>query len=199
MMWCLFSAYSHSDADVLNQSLLEANIATEVCLTVLDTLSIFIMGFKVTFCYKNNTYVITELFCGYPAYEGLSPPAGSVLTRPFAPSPFLSPHFTLELSFQWRRNAQKIQYLSYVMIISRQINMNYPPLVSKWDSVFKRMLSVSSDSAVLGPRPQSTDEEGVWGPPLFPANQPVRDGPQAGLHLPAHLHLQGETHLWFLI
>lgn len=43
------SAYSHSDADVLNQSLLEANIATEVCLTVLDTLSIFIMGFKVQF------------------------------------------------------------------------------------------------------------------------------------------------------
>lgn len=41
------SAYSHSDADVLNQSLLEANIATEVCLTVLDTLNIFIMGFKV--------------------------------------------------------------------------------------------------------------------------------------------------------
>uniref|UniRef100_A0A3P9NL08 Dedicator of cytokinesis 9 n=1 Tax=Poecilia reticulata TaxID=8081 RepID=A0A3P9NL08_POERE len=40
--------YSHSDADVLNQSLLEANIATEVCLTVLDTLSIFIMGFKVS-------------------------------------------------------------------------------------------------------------------------------------------------------
>ncbi|KAI4883850.1 hypothetical protein NFI96_017538 [Prochilodus magdalenae] len=38
--------YNHSDADVLNQSLLEANIATEVCLTVLDTLSIFIMGFK---------------------------------------------------------------------------------------------------------------------------------------------------------
>lgn len=42
-------AYIHSDADVLNQSLLEANIATEVCLTVLDTLSIFIMGFKVQF------------------------------------------------------------------------------------------------------------------------------------------------------
>ncbi|XP_076841659.1 dedicator of cytokinesis protein 9 [Brachyhypopomus gauderio] len=39
-------AYCHSDADVLNQSLLEANIATEVCLTVLDTLSIFTMGFK---------------------------------------------------------------------------------------------------------------------------------------------------------
>ncbi|XP_073701495.1 dedicator of cytokinesis protein 9 isoform X2 [Garra rufa] len=38
--------YSHSDADVLNQSLLEGNIATEVCLTVLDTLSIFVMGFK---------------------------------------------------------------------------------------------------------------------------------------------------------
>lgn len=42
------SAYSHSDADVLNQSLLEANMATEVCLTVLDTLSVFIMGFKVS-------------------------------------------------------------------------------------------------------------------------------------------------------
>ncbi|XP_056870201.1 dedicator of cytokinesis protein 9-like isoform X2 [Takifugu flavidus] len=42
--------YSHSDADVLNQSLLEANIATEVCLTVLDTLSIFIMGFKTHLC-----------------------------------------------------------------------------------------------------------------------------------------------------
>uniref|UniRef100_A0A673BM31 Dedicator of cytokinesis 9 n=1 Tax=Sphaeramia orbicularis TaxID=375764 RepID=A0A673BM31_9TELE len=45
-----FVAYSHSDADVLNQSLLEANIATEVCLTVLDTLSIFIMGFKTQLC-----------------------------------------------------------------------------------------------------------------------------------------------------
>eukprot|EP00064_Thunnus_orientalis_P001061 superscaffoldBa00000065_g1062 len=42
--------YSHSEADVLNQSLLEANIATEVCLTVLDTLSIFIMGFKTQLC-----------------------------------------------------------------------------------------------------------------------------------------------------
>ncbi|KAJ8389777.1 hypothetical protein AAFF_G00114830 [Aldrovandia affinis] len=42
--------YSHCDADVLNQSLLEANIATEVCLTVLDTLSVFIMGFKTQLC-----------------------------------------------------------------------------------------------------------------------------------------------------
>ncbi|XP_070400085.1 dedicator of cytokinesis protein 9 isoform X6 [Nothobranchius furzeri] len=42
--------YSHSDADVLNQSLLESNIATEVCLTILDTLSIFIMGFKTQLC-----------------------------------------------------------------------------------------------------------------------------------------------------
>ncbi|XP_053734078.1 dedicator of cytokinesis protein 9-like isoform X3 [Synchiropus splendidus] len=44
------NSYSHSDADVLNQSVLEANIATEVCLTVLDTLSIFIMGFKTHLC-----------------------------------------------------------------------------------------------------------------------------------------------------
>ncbi|XP_019910379.1 dedicator of cytokinesis protein 9 isoform X18 [Esox lucius] len=47
-------AYSHSDADVLNQSVLEANIATEVCLTVLDTLSIFIMGFKTQLCYDHG-------------------------------------------------------------------------------------------------------------------------------------------------
>uniref|UniRef100_A0A8C2ZFW6 Dedicator of cytokinesis 9b n=1 Tax=Cyclopterus lumpus TaxID=8103 RepID=A0A8C2ZFW6_CYCLU len=38
--------YSHTDADVSSQCLLEANVSTEVCLTVLDTLSIFIMGFK---------------------------------------------------------------------------------------------------------------------------------------------------------
>ncbi|XP_056157186.1 dedicator of cytokinesis protein 9-like [Lampris incognitus] len=38
--------YPHTEADVSNQCLLEANVATEVCLTVLDTLSIFIMGFK---------------------------------------------------------------------------------------------------------------------------------------------------------
>uniref|UniRef100_A0A8C5I843 Dedicator of cytokinesis 9 n=1 Tax=Gouania willdenowi TaxID=441366 RepID=A0A8C5I843_GOUWI len=45
-----FNHSNHSDADVLNQSLLEANIATEVCLTVLDTLSIFIIGFKTQLC-----------------------------------------------------------------------------------------------------------------------------------------------------
>uniref|UniRef100_A0A9J8A8P5 Dedicator of cytokinesis 9b n=1 Tax=Cyprinus carpio carpio TaxID=630221 RepID=A0A9J8A8P5_CYPCA len=36
--------YCHGDADTC---LLEANVSTEVCLTVLDTLSVFIMGFKV--------------------------------------------------------------------------------------------------------------------------------------------------------
>lgn len=48
----LFSAsatvYPHTEADVSSQCLLEANVSTEVCLTVLDTLSIFIMGFKVS-------------------------------------------------------------------------------------------------------------------------------------------------------
>uniref|UniRef100_A0A8C3H4K6 Dedicator of cytokinesis 9 n=1 Tax=Corvus moneduloides TaxID=1196302 RepID=A0A8C3H4K6_CORMO len=38
--------YGHSDADVLHQSLLEANTATEVCITILDTLSLFTMAFK---------------------------------------------------------------------------------------------------------------------------------------------------------
>lgn len=41
------AVYCHTEADVSNQCLLEANVSTEVCLTVLDTLSIFIMGFKV--------------------------------------------------------------------------------------------------------------------------------------------------------
>ncbi|XP_060724947.1 dedicator of cytokinesis protein 9 isoform X3 [Tachysurus vachellii] len=39
--------YGHVDSDAC---LLEANISTEVCLTVLDTLSIFIMGFKTQLC-----------------------------------------------------------------------------------------------------------------------------------------------------
>ncbi|XP_028834946.1 dedicator of cytokinesis protein 9-like isoform X4 [Denticeps clupeoides] len=38
---------SHGDAE---QSLLEASVSTEVCLTVLDTLSTFIMGFKTQLC-----------------------------------------------------------------------------------------------------------------------------------------------------
>lgn len=39
-------SYGHSEADVLHQSLLEANIAAEVCLTALDTLSLFTLAFK---------------------------------------------------------------------------------------------------------------------------------------------------------
>ncbi|XP_043966227.1 dedicator of cytokinesis protein 9 isoform X7 [Gambusia affinis] len=38
--------FCHTEADVNSQCLLEANVSTEVCLTVLDTLSTFIMGFK---------------------------------------------------------------------------------------------------------------------------------------------------------
>jgi hypothetical protein len=41
------TGYGHSEADVVHQSLLEANIATEVCLTALDTLSLFTLAFKV--------------------------------------------------------------------------------------------------------------------------------------------------------
>ncbi|XP_072891868.1 dedicator of cytokinesis protein 9-like [Hemitrygon akajei] len=40
------NGYGHSDADVIHQSLLEANIATEVCLTVLDRMSLFTHVFK---------------------------------------------------------------------------------------------------------------------------------------------------------
>lgn len=56
---------------------------------------------------------------------------------------------------------------------------------------FPMMLYLSAAPAVLWSRPQSTNEEGVWSPPVFPADQPIRDGAQAGLHLAAHLHLQG--------
>lgn len=45
---CAFcAAYSCTEADVSSQCLLEASVSTEVCLTVLDTLNTFIMGFKV--------------------------------------------------------------------------------------------------------------------------------------------------------
>ncbi|XP_029397639.1 dedicator of cytokinesis protein 9 isoform X22 [Mus pahari] len=40
------NGYGHSEADAVHQSLLEANIATEVCLTALDTLSLFTLAFK---------------------------------------------------------------------------------------------------------------------------------------------------------
>uniref|UniRef100_A0A3P9AT17 Dedicator of cytokinesis 9b n=1 Tax=Maylandia zebra TaxID=106582 RepID=A0A3P9AT17_9CICH len=44
---CAFcAAYSCTEADVSSQCLLEASVSTEVCLTVLDTLNTFIMGFK---------------------------------------------------------------------------------------------------------------------------------------------------------
>lgn len=53
------AVFSHTEADVSSQCLLEANVSTEVCLTVLDTLSIFIMGFKVgnASSYKLSQYV----------------------------------------------------------------------------------------------------------------------------------------------
>lgn len=37
-----------SEADIVHQALLEGNIATEVCLTVLDTISFFTQSFKVS-------------------------------------------------------------------------------------------------------------------------------------------------------
>lgn len=66
-----------------------------------------------------------------------------------------------------------------------------PPVIVEQFGQFPMMPSLSADPAVLWSRPQSTDEEGVWSPPVLPADQPIRDGAQAGLHLAAHLHLQG--------
>ena len=48
--------YSHTEAEVSSQCLLEANVSTEVCLTVLDTLSTFIMGFKVFIVCTHMTF-----------------------------------------------------------------------------------------------------------------------------------------------
>lgn len=42
-----------SEADIVHQALLEGNIATEVCLTVLDTISFFTQSFKVSFEIKS--------------------------------------------------------------------------------------------------------------------------------------------------
>lgn len=42
-----------SEADIVHQALLEGNIATEVCLTVLDTISFFTQSFKVSNEMKN--------------------------------------------------------------------------------------------------------------------------------------------------
>ena len=50
-----------------------------------------------------------------------------------------------------------------------------------------------SESAEFGPGPQPADEEGVPGAPVLPPDPPIRDGPQAGVHRPEDLHLQGET------
>lgn len=59
---CAFcAAYSHTEADVSSQFLLEASVSTEVCLTVLDTLSTFIMGFKVLTKTANMTPFIFML------------------------------------------------------------------------------------------------------------------------------------------
>uniref|UniRef100_A0A8C2YEB9 Dedicator of cytokinesis 11 n=1 Tax=Coturnix japonica TaxID=93934 RepID=A0A8C2YEB9_COTJA len=43
----LFTDAGTSEADIVHQALLEGNIATEVCLTVLDTISFFTQSFKV--------------------------------------------------------------------------------------------------------------------------------------------------------
>lgn len=52
----IHTGYGHSEADVVHQSLLEANIATEVCLTALDTLSLFTLAFKV--CIKHSLFKV---------------------------------------------------------------------------------------------------------------------------------------------
>uniref|UniRef100_A0A803VT66 Dedicator of cytokinesis 11 n=1 Tax=Ficedula albicollis TaxID=59894 RepID=A0A803VT66_FICAL len=46
LIFCLSTDAGTSEADIVHQALLEGNIATEVCLTVLDTISFFTQSFK---------------------------------------------------------------------------------------------------------------------------------------------------------
>lgn len=52
-----------SEADIVHQALLEGNIATEVCLTVLDTISFFTQSFKVSTEIKNVVEVCCVFIC----------------------------------------------------------------------------------------------------------------------------------------
>ncbi|GAB1299191.1 Dedicator of cytokinesis protein 9 [Apodemus speciosus] len=61
------NGYGHSEADVVHQSLLEANIATEVCLTALDTLSLFTLAFK----FPSTFYEGRADMCASLCYEVL--------------------------------------------------------------------------------------------------------------------------------
>lgn len=56
-----------SEADIVHQALLEGNIATEVCLTVLDTISFFTQSFKVSTENKNVVEKCTVFLyvCGF--------------------------------------------------------------------------------------------------------------------------------------
>lgn len=93
---CSFcTVYTHTEADVSSQCLLEANVCTEVCLTVLDTLSIFIVGFKVpntTTC--NKQHVTEPLTCAR-----VSPFSQTQLTSDLGHNPLMKKVFQVHLCF----------------------------------------------------------------------------------------------------
>lgn len=90
--------YSHTEADVSSQCLLEANVSTEVCLTVLDTLSIFIMGFKVSVvtacCYTQPRDIIF-----YILVHWFSPSPQTQLNSDLGHNPLMKKVFQVHLCF----------------------------------------------------------------------------------------------------
>lgn len=86
--------YSHTEADVSSQCLLEANVSTEVCLTVLDTLSTFIMGFKV----RESPRRTTSSAPGSPALTFLLCPQ-TQLTSDLGHNPLMKKVFQVHLCF----------------------------------------------------------------------------------------------------
>lgn len=88
--------YSHTEADVSSQCLLEANVSTEVCLTVLDTLSIFIMGFKVAAVTDKRQRHVT--FCILITSWLVRPPQ-TQLTSDLGHNPLMKKVFQVHLCF----------------------------------------------------------------------------------------------------
>lgn len=93
----LHAVYSHTEADLSSQCLLEANVSTEVCLTVLDTLSIFIKGFKV----KALTDRFTKTIC-CPSSRDIHPAVSlfqTLLTLDLGHNPLMKKVFQVHLCF----------------------------------------------------------------------------------------------------
>lgn len=87
--------YPHTEADVSSQCLLEANVSTEVCLTVLDTLSIFIVGFKVA----KGQLIINDTVTKPFTFDIAAPFSQTQLTSDLDHNPLMKKVFQVHLCF----------------------------------------------------------------------------------------------------